>query len=321
VYNNATVKTPLDPPIAPQLARPQKGLPEDEGWGFEPKLDGFRAIVFCDGDEHLLQSRNGKPLDRYFPEVSFPPGRYVLDGELVIAGDDDEREQFGSLQQRIHPAASRVNQLAESTPAMFVAFDLLADGKRSLLGEPFQRRRELLEAMKIAPFVLIEHTLDRDHASEWLKTREGVIAKKLDAHYRPGERVGMLKIRRERTLDCVVIGWREHAHGGAVGSLILGLYEPDGDIRHVGHSAGFPAKRARELVDVVTPLETGERGEPSQSRWSRGEDTGWRALRPELVAEVKIDHASDGRIRHGAKLVGFRDDKPPRECTVDQLDA
>ena len=321
MYNNATMQTPLDPPIAPQLARPKKALPEDDGWGFEPKLDGFRAIVFSDGDEHLIQSRNGKPLDRYFPEVSFPPGRYVLDGELVIAGTDDEREQFGSLQQRIHPAASRVNQLAESTPAMFVVFDILADGKRSLLSEPFERRRELLEAMKIAPFVLIEHTLDRDHASEWLNTREGVIAKRLDAPYRPGERVGMLKIRRERTLDCVVIGWREHAHGGAVGSLILGLYEPDGGIRHVGHSAGFPAKRARELMDVVTPLETGERGEPSQSRWSRGEDTGWRALRPELVAEVRIDHASDGRIRHGARLIRFRDDKPPGECTVEQLDA
>src|SRR5204863_515142 len=139
-------------------------------------------------------------------------------------------------------------QLAESTPAMFVVFDILADGKRSLLSEPFERRRELLEAMKIAPFVLIEHTLDRDHASEWLNTREGVIAKRLDAPYRPGERVGMLKIRRERTLDCVVIGWREHAHGGAVGSLILGLYEPDGGIRHVGHSAGFPAKRGRALT-------------------------------------------------------------------------
>jgi ATP-dependent DNA ligase len=312
---------PLDPPIAPQLARPGRSLPEDEGWGFEPKLDGFRAIVFCDGDEHFIQSRNGKPLDRYFPELSFPPGRYVLDGELVIAGADGEREQFGSLQQRIHPAASRVNQLAESTPAAYVAFDILADGKRSMLGEPFERRREALEAMKIAPLLLIEHTTDRDHASEWLNTREGVIAKRLDAPYRPGERVGMLKIRRERTLDCVVIGWREHAHGGAVGSLILGLYQPDGEIRHVGHSAGFPAKRARELVDVVTPLETGERGEPSQSRWSKGEDTGWRALRPELVAEVKIDHASDGRIRHGARLIRFRDDKPPRECGVDQLDA
>ncbi len=321
MYNTASVQTPLDPPIAPQLARPGKALPEDGGWSFEPKLDGFRAIVFSDGDEHLVQSRNGKPLDRYFPELSFPPGRYVLDGELVIAGTDDQREQFGSLQQRIHPAASRVNQLAESTPAVFVAFDVLAEGKRSLLDEPFARRRELLEALEIAPFILIEHTLDRGHAAEWLKTREGVIAKRLDALYRPGERVGMLKVRRERTLDCVAIGWREHLHGGAVGSLILGLYEPDGRVRHVGHSAGFTAKRARELVDVVMPFETGERGEPSQSRWSRGEDTGWRALRPELVAEVRIDHSSDGRIRHGAKLIGFRDDKPPRECTVDQLDA
>jgi ATP-dependent DNA ligase len=321
VYNTDSMKTPLDPPISPQLARTERELPEGEGWGYEPKLDGFRAIVFCDGDEHLVQSRNGKPLDRYFPELRFPAGRYVLDGELVIAAADGEREEFGSLQQRIHPAASRVNQLAESTPAVFVAFDILADGDRSLLSEPFQRRRELLEATVADPMILIEHTRDRDHASGWLKTREGVIAKKLDAPYRPGERVGMLKIRRERTLDCVVIGWREASRGDAVGSLILGLYEPDGGIRHVGHSAGFPAKQARELMDVVTPLETGGRGEPSQSRWSKGKDTGWRELRPELVCEVRIDHSSDGRIRHGARLIRFRDDKPPRECTVEQLDA
>ena len=314
------VQTPLTPPVAPQLARAERSLPDGDGWSFEPKLDGFRAIVFCHGDEQVVQSRNGRPLDRYFPELRFPSGRYVLDGELVIAGADG-REDFAALQQRIHPAASRVRMLAESTPAVFVAFDLLAVGDRSLLPEPFERRRALLETTLEAPVVLIEHTLDRGQAGGWLQTREGVIAKRLDAPYRPGERVGMIKIRRERTLDCVVIGWREASRGGAVGSLILGLHEPDGRLRHVGHSAGFPAKRARELMSVVTPLETGGRGEPSPSRWSRGADTGWRELRPELVCEVRIDHASDGRIRHGARLIRFRDDKPPHECTVEQLSA
>jgi ATP-dependent DNA ligase len=319
VYDNGAVQTPLTPPIAPQLARAERALPEGDGWSFEPKLDGFRAILFSDGDEHLVQSRNGRPLDRYFPELVFAPGRYVLDGELVIPGPDGD--DFEALQQRIHPAASRVKLLAESTPAVFVAFDILAEGDRSLLAEPFLRRRELLEAANLAPFTVIERRLDREQAGEWLQTREGVIAKRLDAPYRPGERVGMLKIRRQRTLDCVVIGWREASRGGAVGSLILGLYQPDGEIRHVGHCAGFPAKQARELIDVVTPLETGGRGEPSQSRWSKGNDTGWRELRRELVAEVQIDHTSDGRIRHGARLLRFRDDKPPRECDVGQLDA
>jgi ATP-dependent DNA ligase len=309
---------PLRPTVKPQLAMPKPELPRDPGWSYEPKLDGFRAIVFVDGDCHVLQSRNGRPLDRYFPELRFPAGRYVLDGELVIV--DGGREDFEALQQRIHPATSRVAMLAESTPASYVAFDLLAVDDRSLLAEPFRERRAALERVAADPVILIDHTADPAAAAEWLKTREGVVAKQDDAPYRPGERVGMVKVRRTRTIDAVVIGWRERKGGGAVGSLILGLYEPDGGIRHVGHTAGFTAKIARELLDVVRPLETGEHAEPGPSRWSGERETVWRSMRPELVAEVQIEHTSGGRIRHGARLQRFRTDKSPAECGVDQLD-
>ncbi|HET7379332.1 MAG TPA: ATP-dependent DNA ligase [Gaiellales bacterium] len=309
---------PLRPTVKPQLAVPKPALPDEPGWSFEPKLDGFRSIVFVDGDRHVLQSRNGRPLDRYFPELSFPEGRYVLDGELVIA--DGEREDFEGLQQRIHPAASRVRMLAEEMPASYVAFDLLALDDRSLLKQPFSERRRLLEKVARDPVILIEHTSDPEAAAVWLRTREGVVAKQDDAPYRPGERVGMVKVRRTRTVDAVVLGWRERKGGGAVGSLILGLYQPDGQIRHVGHTAGFTAKFSRELLEVVRPLETGEHGEPGPSRWSGERETVWRSMRPELVAEVEIEHTSGGRIRHGARLQRFRTDKTPAECTVDQLD-
>ena len=311
---------PLKPPLSPQLAQPKRDLPDGDGWCFEPKLDGFRAIVFVDGDSHQVLSRNGRPLDRYFPELRFPPGRYVLDGELVIP-DERGREDFEALQQRIHPAASRVSMLAEETPAHFVAFDVLALDDEVLMERPFRERRTALAKLVVDPVVLVDHTTDAAAAREWLTTREGVVAKQLDAPYRPGERTGMIKVRRVRTIDCVVIGWRERESGGAIASLILGLYEPDGSIRHVGHTSGMPAKRARELLDVVRPLETGEHGDTGPSRWSRGRDSTWHALRPELVAEVEIEHTSGGRIRHGARLQRFRDDKPPAGCTVDQMDA
>jgi ATP-dependent DNA ligase len=310
---------PLSPPLYPQLAKPAAKLPEGEQWSYEPKVDGFRTIVFVDGDSQHLQSRNGRAMDRYFPEISLPAGRYVLDGELVV-NDTDGGDDFEALQQRIHPAASRVRMLAEETPATFVAFDLLAEGDESLLSLPFTERRARLEKLAGNGVTLIDHTDDVDKAGAWLQSREGVIAKQGDQAYRPGERVGMVKVRRVRTVDAVVIGWREHKHGGAVGSLILGMYEADGRMRHVGHTAGFTAKRARELVDVVKPLETGEFGEPGPSRWSSGRDTVWHDLRPELVAEVEIEHVSSGRIRHGARFQRWRDDKPPTECTVDQLD-
>jgi len=279
---------PLSAPLYPQLAKPAAQLPQGDGWSYEPKLDGFRTIAFVDGDEQHLQSRNGRAMNRYFPEVQLPPGRYVVDGELVVHGADGA-DDFEALQQRIHPAASRVRMLAEETPATFVAFDLLAEGDEPLLGQPFAERRARLEALARNGLVLIEHTADFDEAGAWMSSREGVIAKQDDAIYRPGERLGMVKVRRVRTIDVVVIGWREHKHGGAVGSLILGLYEPGGTMRHVGHTAGFTVKRARELVDVVKPLETGRFGEPGPSRWSSGRDTVWHDLRPELVAEVEIE--------------------------------
>jgi len=309
---------PLKPPIKPQLAKPQDELPEGEGWCYEPKLDGFRTIVFVDGDSHMLQSRNGRPMDRYFPELRFPPGRYVLDGELIIP--DGEAEDFEALQNRIHPAASRVQMLAEQTPARFVAFDLLAHDDAVTLDQELAARRALLEQVVADPVILIDQTADRRRAARWLQEREGVVAKVDDAPYRPGERVGMVKVRRQRTIDAVAIGWRERKAGGAVASLILALYDKDGELRHVGHTSGFTAKRARELLDVVRPLETGEHGEPGPNRWTGERETAWHSLRPELVCEVQIEHTSGGRIRHGAKLLRFRDDKLPSECLVDQID-
>ena len=309
---------PLSPPVPPQLARPAREVPEGDGWSYERKLDGFRAIVFVDGDEVLMQSRTGKPLRRYFPEIALPPGSYVADGEIVVAGDGGD-EDFGLLQQRLHPAASRVALLAEQIPARFAAFDLLARDGRALLEAPFAERRAALEdaALGLEP---VETTTDPDRAQEWLRTTEGVIAKRLDAPYRPGERHGMVKVKRVRTIDCVVMGWRPGTDPEVVGSLILGLYDGP-QLRPVGHCAGFTAARKRALRDELAPYETGGRGSGDASRWSGGRDLEWVELRPELVAEVTYDHASGGRIRHGARLLRFRDDRDPRSCLVDQLTA
>ena len=311
------MRLPLSPPVEPQLAKSSREVPEGEGWAYERKLDGFRAIVFVDGDEVLIQSRGGKPLDRYFPELAFPAGRYVLDGEIVIA-DGDGGEDFGGLQARIHPAASRVAMLAEQTPAAFHAFDLLAEGDASLLERPFAERRAALEARAGDGIVPVECVTGTDRAAEWLAGAEGVIAKRLDAPYLPGKRNGMVKVKRVRTIDCVVMGWRPGTDEGTVGSLILGLYDAGG-LRPVGHCAGFTGRRKRELVGELAPYASGERGSGDPSRWSGGRDLEWVALRPELVAEVSYDHVSDGRIRHGARLVRFREDRDPRSCTADQL--
>ena len=311
--------TALSPPVLPQLALSRVQLPEGEGWSYEPKWDGFRAIAFVNGDEHFLQSRNGRPLGRYFPELRFPPGEYVLDGELVILGDGD-RQEFDALQQRIHPAESRVKRLAEETPARFVAFDLLEQDGKQLLDEPFARRRELLEGLVKEPVGLTPRTLDRGEAEPWLQGAEGVIAKELDAPYRPGERKGMVKVKRVRTIDSVVVGWRPGKEEGTLGSLILGLYDADGQLQVVGHSSGFRAKQKRELPGFLAPYETGERGSGDASRWDAGRELEWISVRPELVAEVTFDHVSGHRIRHGAKFKRWRDDKPPQECTVEQLE-
>jgi len=311
---------PLKPPVPPQLARPRTALPEGGGWAYEPKLDGFRAIAFVDGDEVLLQSRNGKPLERYFPEVTFPSGKYVLDGEIVIPHDEGG-EEFNLLQQRIHPAASRIERLSQETPARFMAFDLLARDRAKWLERPFEDRRAGLEALAADTgdeIHLISFVREAADAEPWLHSAEGVIAKELAAKYLPGQRAGMVKVKRVRTIDCVVVGWRPGKEDRTVGSLILGLYDGD-DLRVVGHTSGFKAKEKRALVDELAPYETGERGSGEKSRWTADRELEWIELRPELVVEVTFDHASDGRIRHGTKIQRWRDDKPPRECLFEQL--
>jgi len=318
---------PLKPPIQPQLALSRKVLPEGEDWVYEPKYDGFRAIAYVDGDEVYLQSRGGKPLRRYFPEVRFPEGRYVLDGELVIL-DEDGHEQFDALQNRLHPAESRVRMLAEQTPALFRAFDLLAWDRRKLAGKPFAERRQELEQLiaespgrKKSASGSVEITplyKTAKSAEPLLLSGEGVIAKQLDAIYKPGQRKGMVKVKRVRTIDCVVMGWRPGKHEGTVGSLILGLYDK-GKLRPIGHTSGLKTKEKKELVKTLEPYETGEKGSGDPSRWDTDRDLEWRSLRPELVIEITYDHTSGGRIRHGSKIMRWRDDKKPRECTIDQL--
>ena len=311
---------PLKSPLLPQLARSRNHLPTGEGWAYEPKWDGFRSIAFVDGDAVHLQSRNGRDLTRYFPEVRFPPGRYVLDGELVIHGPSG-RQEFDLLGQRIHPAASRVARLAEETPAVFIAFDLLARDDDVLLEQPYLERRAALEELAGEPVELTPMVRTAEEAEQWLQEAEGVIAKEAAAPYRPGERVGMIKVKRVRTIDAVVLGWRPGKAENTVGSLILGLYDEDGQLREVGHSSGFTAKEKRELVAKFAPYETGERGSGEPSRWTMGRELEWVMMRPELVVEVTFDHVSDGRIRHGAKVQRWRDDKPPRECAMAQLDS
>ena len=308
---------PLEPPLLPQLALSRKQLPEGEEWSYEPKWDGFRAIVFVDGADVHIQSRNGKPLRRYFPEIELPRGRFVLDGELVIL-DSEGRQNFDALQNRLHPAESRVRMLSVETPAAFAAFDLLADGSRALLDQPFQKRRERLEKKLGDRLQLTPCSRDPEKARSWLAGTEGVVAKQLDAPYRPGERKGMVKVKRVRTIDCVVAGWRPGKEQGTVGSLILGLYDGD-QLRVVGHTSGFKAGEKRELRRKLKPYESGGRGSGDPSRWSAGRDLEWVELRPELVVEISFDHVSAGRIRHGAKLERWRDDKPPRDCRIDQL--
>jgi ATP-dependent DNA ligase len=314
------VSLPLKPPVLPQLARPRASLPEGDGWTYEPKWDGFRTIAFVDGGECYLQSRNGKPMTRYFPEVRFPEGSYVLDGELVIAGEDG-RQEFELLGQRIHPAASRVAMLADKTPATFIAFDVLARDGEVLLERSLGERRAALEGLAGESVELTPWTEDVEGARPWLQTAEGVIAKELACPYKPGERTGMVKVKRVRTIDCVVMGWRPGKAEGTVGALILGLYDADGRLREVGHSSGFKAAEKKSLVDELRPYETGERGSGEPSRWTHGRELAWVMLRPELVVEVTFDHVSGGRIRHGAKVQRWREDKPPAECGIEQLQA
>jgi ATP-dependent DNA ligase len=317
------MKLPLKPPLKPQLAKSARELPEGDQWCYEPKFDGFRTIVFRDGDEVQLQSRNGRPMNRYFPDVveqvlALPHERLVLDGEMIVVVDGVQ--EFDLLSQRIHPAASRVERLRKETPARLVAFDLLAEGDEVLCALPYEERRERLAAVVTDPVELTPMTPDPGDAGQWLTgTSEGVIAKQCDAPYRPGERTGMVKIKRVRTADAVVVAFRFGKEEGTLGSLILGLYDDDGQLHVVGHTSGFKAKEKRELLTKLEPYRTGERGSGEPSRWKSDEELVWEGLRPELVVEVAFDHITGQRIRHGAKLLRWRDDKEPAECHLSQL--
>ena len=282
---------PLRPPVLPQLAKSQKSLPEGDGWVYEPKWDGFRSIAFVDGDTVHLQSRNGKPLTRYFPELAFPEGRYVLDGEIVLF-DEQGRQDFDALGQRIHPAKSRIDMLAEATPTRFIAFDLLAVDDESLLELPQRERRDRLEQLIEAPVDLTPASEDPADAQPWLQGAEGVIAKRQEAPYRPGERVGMVKIKRVRTIDAVVRGWRPGKEEGTLGSLSLGLYDAD----------GAPA-RGRPLLRLHRQAEARAAGLPRPVRDRR-------AL--QRRAEPLERRARDGRRRRPARA-GRRSDLRPHQ--------
>jgi len=348
-------RLPFAPPLEPMLAKASDGLPDGDGWLFEPKWDGFRAIVFRDGDEMLIQSRDLKPLDRYFPELDAPlkaalPDRCVLDGEVVISrgGSLD----FEALLLRIHPAASRVKMLAAESPASFVAWDLLALGDEDLRATSQEARRARLESILLdaaAPIHLTPATRDRALAAEWFDHFEGagldgVVAKKLDAPYQPGKRA-MLKIKHQRTADCVVAGFRWHKNGPGthIGSLLLGLFDDEGMLHHVGITSSFTWDRRAELVHELAPLReralgehpwkewadwastgdaeaSGQRLPGATSRWNRGKDLSWEPLRTERVVEVAYDHLQGTRFRHATTFKRWRPDKPPAECRYDQLE-
>jgi ATP-dependent DNA ligase len=334
------------------LAKRVSELPEGGGWIFEPKWDGFRTLVFRDGDEILIQSRDEKPLNRYFPELIEPlqtqlPARCVLDGELVIVSDDELN--FDLLQLRLHPAASRVRLLSQQHPASIVFFDLLCEGGENLMGEPFEMRRRRLESMLAGaapPIHLTPATQDRAIASDWFRRFEGagldgVMAKTVAGVYEPDKRV-MLKVKHERECDCVVAGFRWHRKGerDSVGSLLLGLFNDAGVLQHVGVCGSFSTEKRRELVEFLAPYREnalarhpwkewagnggaaeGDRRMPGgQSRWSQGKDLSWEPLRPELVVEVAYDHMQGSRFRHIAQFRRWRTDKRPEECTYEQLE-
>jgi ATP-dependent DNA ligase len=314
---------PLAPPIKPQLAKSAKALPEGDQWRYEPKWDGFRTLVFRDGDEVHLQSRGGKPMNRYFPDVveqvaAMPADRVVLDGEIVV--EVDGIQEFDLLSQRIHPAESRVKMLAEQTPARYVAFDVLAVDDEVLTELAYDERRARLAGLDLGTVEESPSVATTDEAGQWLTgNSEGVVAKEGGATYLPGERKGMVKIKRLRTLDAVVAAFRYGKEEGTLGSLILGLYDDAGQLHVVGHTSGFKAKEKRELLDKLAPYMTGVSGPGEPSRWKSDEDLVWEGMRPGLVVEVSYDHVTGNRIRHGTRLLRWREDKAPQECKLEQL--
>ncbi len=338
---------PVMPPVSPMLAKPVEEIPIG-AFSYEPKWDGFRSIVFRDGDEVEIGSRNERPMTRYFPEVveaitADLPERCVVDGEIVVPAPSGRRLEFETLQQRIHPAASRVKLLAERTPAHLVAFDLLALGDRDLMRQPFAARRPALEealAGAESPIHLTPATIDREVAERWFDQFEGagldgLIAKPLDGTYQPDKRV-MFKIKHVRTADCVVAGYRVHkTDRRAIGSLLLGLYDERGELANVGVVGSYPMARRRALFEELQPLvtmfddhpwdwaklETGTRTPRHSefSRWSVGKDLSFVPLRPERVVEVRYDHMEGSRFRHTTQFVRWRPDRDPRSCTYEQL--
>jgi ATP-dependent DNA ligase len=341
---------PVQPPVKPMLAKAATKLPVGEGMFYEPKWDGFRCVVFRDGDEVELGSRNERPLTRYFPEVVAAvkanlPERCVVDGEIAVPRGD--RLHFEDLLQRIHPAQSRVDLLAEQTPASFVAFDLLALGDESLLEVPFGERQARLRTALggvRAPVYVSAITQDVETAQRWFETFEGagldgVVAKPADLPYGPDQRL-MTKVKHVRTADCVVAGFRWHKSGPIVGSLLLGLYNDEGKLQHIGVAASFPMSRRAELVEELAPYraealdghpwqdwanaqvqENGENRMPGAvSRWNAKKDLSWVPLRPELVVEIKYDQLEGRRLRHTGQFLRWRPDRDPASCTYDQLD-
>jgi len=335
------------PPVSPMLAKLSREMPEGEGLLYEPKWDGFRCIVFRDGAEVELGSRNERPLTRYFPELVGPmlanlPDRCVLDGEIVIAGPTGL--DFDALLQRIHPADSRIKLLASSAPASFVAFDMLASGEKDMRPEPFATRRCALEEALLQaepPVYLTPATSNAGVARDWFSRFEGagldgVVAKPLALGYREGERV-MLKLKHERTADCVVGGFRWHKDGGGVGSLLLGLYDEQGVLHHVGVASGFSVALRKSLVgelsayrvtephghpwEAMAPKAEGARRPGSPSRWNAGKDLSWEPLAPELVCEVSYDHLQGDRFRHATSFRRWRPEREPRSCSYSQLEA
>jgi ATP-dependent DNA ligase len=348
---NQVVVLPISPPLEPMLATSVPELPVGEDMTYEPKWDGFRCIIFRDGDEVELSSRGEKSMTRYFPELvaqareQLPP-RCVVDGEIVVIRRDPGTEpklDFELLGQRIHPAASRVNMLAEATPASFIAFDLLALGDEVFVDQPYARRREALQkalGSLVPPMFLTATTADAATARRWFEIFEGagldgLIAKPADILYEPGKR-RMFKIKHARTADVVVAGYRLHKSGPVLGSMLLGLYDDEGRLHHVGVSASFPAKRRAELIEELAPYrENAEATHPwlgegftagqripggTQSRWSGQKDLSFTPLRPELVIEVGYDAMEGDRFRHTAQFKRFRPDRTPESCTYEQLD-
>jgi DNA ligase D-like protein (predicted ligase) len=322
------------------LSAPADGIPKGDSWEYEPKWDGFRTLVFRDGDEVALISRGARPMTRYFPEVlpafrGLREHQVVLDGELVVVAENGL--DFGALQQRIHPADSRVRMLSEATPAWYIAFDILAEGSTDLrklpLGERRKRLERLLKGVK-QPIFLTPYTRDHATAESWFERFEGagldgVIAKSWDGTYVPGKRL-WVKIKHQRTADCVVIGWRKSNDGSSLGSLLLGLYDHKGTMHYVGHTSSFSAAERKELIAKLKPLtteipESEWKANPGRmpggpSRWSRGKETEWVAVRPELVCEVAYDKLEAGeRFRHATRFLRWRSDKPPRKCGFDQI--